>query len=224
MSAQDGCRVYRSSSRGTRARALRDVYPVCRRLVGDNCFDAMAADCVRHYPSRHADLNQFGSAFVDLTEELTRRSAAFSELPWLPDLVRLEWLCHTLYYRDEDPPLHLDLLNRLNSSQLMISPAKRVAWMRSKWPVHQIWTLHRLPYVPPLMHIAAGDWFIVAERHATGTSAGATDEALWQLLDACDTPMCIDELAAHPSLEAARLGELLQRRWIDISDREYGVV
>src|SRR5258706_7705388 len=79
--------VYRNNVLGNYHKALGATYPVVRRLVGAPFFNAAVDAFVRAYPSRHGDVNRYGG-------ELARFLAAYAparELPYLPDLARLEW-------------------------------------------------------------------------------------------------------------------------------------
>ena len=101
-SIEQGSAVYRNSSRGARARALEDAYPVCRRLLGAPCFGGLAARFIGKCASRGSDLNRFGEGFSVSLGATVEHQPAFDRYPWLGDLVRLEWLCHSIHYRDDD--------------------------------------------------------------------------------------------------------------------------
>ena len=217
LSAGQGCSVYRNSSRSARTMALEDTFAVCRRLVGEECFAAFAAGFIECSPSQHADLNQFGAGFAEHVAETVARQSSLSAYPWLGDLVRLEWWCHAVYYRADDAPFEPGELDALDPAQATLQPAHRVAWMRSAWPVHHIWDLHRQQADPPALQIEGGDWYLVIERHNYQAEVSATEETLWRLLEACADRPSIEALACDPALAVERLGELLSRGWIRIA-------
>lgn len=216
-SIEQGFAVYRNSSRGARARALEDAYPVCRRLLGGACFGALAARFIGECASRGSDLNRFGEGFSVSLGATVEHQPAFDRYPWLGDLVRLEWLCHSIYYRDDDAPFDLGLLERADPDALVVWPTHRVAWMHSRWPVHEIWAAHLGGQEPPAMRVEPGDWFLVVEREAFRARVSAVDAALWQMLRACQIRPSIADLANRPTLDLGRLGELVQRRWVGVS-------
>lgn len=213
----EGCGVYRGSSRGGRQQALDGVFPVCRQLLGDACFDGLAREFVRRHPSRQPDLNRFGQEFPGFISTVIREQPAFSGLPWLPDISFLEWLQHSLYYRANDPPSNLALLSGANSANIRLFPSRQLAWMHSVWPVHRIWQAHQHTEQPGGIEVETGDWFIVVERIDFQAHLGTTDSELWYLLEACQGGVSIEGLAADPNAEVARLGELLLRGWIIVS-------
>ena len=82
----EGIGVYRGNLHGCRVSALRDVYPVCRRVLGNACFDALAQAYVTRVPSRHFDLNLEGRGFPQHLDVTVRENANFTALPWLAHL------------------------------------------------------------------------------------------------------------------------------------------
>lgn len=213
-SVEQGCSVYRNNSRGARGDALADVYPVCRRLIGDRSFAGLTRQFVQSVPSAQGNLNCFGDELDGFVTETVAAHASFAGLPWLGDLVRLEWLCHSVYFRDDDLPLDLGPLQSGDPSRLRLCPASRLAWMHSPWPVHEIWQAHQGPAEPSPMEIIPGDWYLVIEREDYQPRIRVVDAGLWGLLDACGHEMSLDEMADDTGLDVGRLAELVQRQWI----------
>jgi hypothetical protein len=101
LSAKEHFDIYRSSIFGGLLKSLTDIYPVCKTLVGDLFFDAMTLAYIRRTPSRQPDLNHYGDDFPEFISEF--RPA--SELPYLPDMARLEWAWHRAYWAADHRPL-----------------------------------------------------------------------------------------------------------------------
>ena len=224
LSAATACEVYRASSRGARALALADVYPVCRRLLGEQSFDGLAREFVRREPSTGPDLNRFGDGFAAFIDAVIETHEAFNGLPWLAELVALEWGCHGIYYAPDDPPLDLELLGSADIGELLPRPASALAWLHTGWPVHEIWAAQRDSDDPPAMRIEPGDWYLVIEREDFRARVQVVDQPLWQLLDACSHGRDLADLVDDPTLASGRLGELVERRWLGgLALREHAV-
>ena len=213
-SVEQACSVYRNNSRSVRADTLADVYPVCRRLIGDRSFQGLAREFVRRVPSQQGDLNRFGEGFSGFLAETVIAHDDFAGLPWLVDLVWLEWHCHSVYYSDDDQPLDLSPLQHIDPSLIRPRPAYRLAWMRSPWPVHEIWQVHQHPGDPPALEIGRGDCYLVIERREFRPQISLVDAELWALLDACGKGMTLAEMVAEAELVPDRLAELVTRQWI----------
>lgn len=132
--------VYRASFEANLGNALRDTYPVVHRLVGDDYFSQVARAYLRAHPSRSGDLHAFGAEFGAFLATLD--SAA--DLPYLPDVARLEWLAHQAFHAADAQPLTLDVLAGLPSDaygNLCLLPSARL--MHSAFPVHRIWQVNQ---------------------------------------------------------------------------------
>ena len=134
--------LYRNNARATLAGALADVYPVVRRLVGDRFFRQVADRYAREVPSGSGDLHAFGDAFPELLEAL----AETRELPYLPDVARLEWACHEVLYGADHGPLAPASLAWVPESQwgllrFRLHPASRI--MASPYPALRIWQVNQ---------------------------------------------------------------------------------
>ena len=221
---EQGGLVYRSSSRGARVVALQEIYPVCRRVLGERSFDGLAREFVRREPSLASDLNLYGDGFAAFVGQVVDEQAVFGHLPWLGDLVALEWLCHSLYYRDDplgfDPtPLTLD-----GAEYLCPRPASHIGWLHSRWPVHEIWLAHADGNEPGELRVESGDYRLVCERRDFRSIVSPVDPELWRLLQACAQGMTLAQMAVRDGLRVDRLGELVERRWIGELERLADVV
>ena len=217
---EQGGLVYRSSSRGARAMALQDIYPVCRRLLGDRSFDGLAREFVRRQPSTSGDLNRYGDGFAGFVRGVVDEQPAFGGLPWLGDLVDLEWLFHSLYHRDDSPPFDPSPLASEGAERLSPRPASHIAWMHSRWPVHKIWRAHADDADPDALHIEPGSYRLLCERRDYRSVVRVIDPVLWQLLDVCGQGYTLAQMAMLDGLRVDRLGELVELGWIGTLERK----
>ena len=79
--------VYSRTIRSTYRNAMAATYPAVRRIVGTSFFDGAVDAYVEAHPSRSGDLNEYGDVFGDFLRGYERAV----ELPYLPDVARLEW-------------------------------------------------------------------------------------------------------------------------------------
>ncbi|MCG8488609.1 MAG: putative DNA-binding domain-containing protein [Chromatiales bacterium] len=224
LSAEQACEVYRRSSQGARVAALSDVYPVCRQLLGRQSFDGLARKFVRRNSSTQPDLNRFGDGFSAFVDTVVDTQKVFAGLPWLGELVALEWACHSIYYADDDPPLDLGPLADAEPSQLFLRPISALVWLRTTWPVHAIRAAHRDGDDPSALRIEPGEWCLVIERRGYEAWVEVVDTELWRLLDSCAQGWDLARLAADDSLATERLGELIERGWMGAVERRNDVV
>lgn len=99
--------VYRRNHRHTRRRALALIFPTCLRIVGQECFDAVATRYITMNPCHSASLEDEGAEFWETWSDIVEsHPAGFEGLEYLPDLAHLEhhrqraWLTPALERRD----------------------------------------------------------------------------------------------------------------------------
>jgi uncharacterized protein len=141
--------VYRGNVYGNAGKALAGAYPVVRAIVGAEFFDGLAREYTRALPSRSGDLNAYGAQLADFV-------AAFPhtrDLPYLPDLARLEWLVHLAYYAEDAPAFDAGRLAALPPErQAALRPrlAPACALIESHWPLARIWEVHQPGFAGPI--------------------------------------------------------------------------
>jgi hypothetical protein len=137
--------VYRNNVFASLTSALRAIYPVVERLVGDGFFQYAADRYIRLHPSTSGNLHDFGGAFAEFL-------AAFPSavgLPYLPDVARLEWAYHQVFHAAEHAPLDLSLLRSISPGhypaiKFRLHPASRL--LASEYPVLRIWQVNQADY------------------------------------------------------------------------------
>ena len=145
--AQRGERIaiYRNTIRANYRNALAASYPVVRALVGTAYFDTAVDGYVHAYPSRSGDLNVFGDRFGDFLAAY----AHARDLPYLPDVARLEWAIDEAGRSLDARETEADVI-----ATLAAVPAHALARQRfrldascrfltSRYPVLRIWQVHQ---------------------------------------------------------------------------------
>lgn len=136
--------VYADGYRARTEDALADVYEAMRHVLGAAEFARLARAYTQAYPSRHPNLTFVG-----------RRLGAWlpgqpwtAQLPFLPDLARLEWLVCQAFHAAEQPPLRIETLRTLTLAEwerarFTFQPS--VDQLESAWPVLAIWQARSQP-------------------------------------------------------------------------------
>lgn len=133
-----GLAVYRGNVFGNWAQALAGAYPIVRKIVGEEFFEGLARAYAREHPSASGDLNEYGERLADFVAVFRHTQ----DLPYLPDVARMEWLAHCAYYAQDAQPFSLEVVNE--SSRLALTPP--CALLASDWPLARIWTVHQDDY------------------------------------------------------------------------------
>lgn len=134
--------LYRGNLTTTWQKTLGQVYPVVRQLVGDDFFAGLARAHGMRQPSDNPDLNHFGAGFASFLATF----APAAELPYLPDMARLEWLLHRAHHADAAPAMNAQQLAALAPLQLeaarwRLHPAATL--FTSRWDIPGLWLAHQ---------------------------------------------------------------------------------
>lgn len=157
-------RLYRLTVAGTLGKALESVYPVCARLVGARCFDGLARRYLRDAPSHSGDLHDLGETFADFLAA----TPLADELPYLPEVARLEWAYHRVFHAADSPALDTQRLSEIDPAEygalcFMLTPACRL--LAANFPIHRIWAANQ-PDQDGALEIAQEDTWLLVQRRA----------------------------------------------------------
>ena len=210
--------TYRNNVKAARTNALKAIYPVCLAVLGEHCFKAIARDYVYAHPASGPDLNGYGEDFAEPLERVLTLPG-FEGLDYLPDLARLEWLWHGLYYAEDDPAFDARLFAQdfarnaaedAESIRFRVSASLRL--LQSPWPITELWRRHRERR--DLSGIDAGDGDrLVLWRQDLDCRLIRVDEAFFRLASAVSQGQSLGAMTTS-GLCVDRLGEALAQGWI----------
>lgn len=187
--------LYRGNLTVTWDKVLSAAFPVIRQLVGEEFFSALSRAFGMAHPSDNPDLNQFGAGFADFLAGFEH----VADLPYLPDMARLEWRLHRTHYAAEAAAIGAAQLARLSPEELeaaryALHPCASL--FASSWAVVPLWQAHQTPDAafPPEMAapcqavIARPQWKTelrpLAAAEFAALSALAQGETMGAALDA----------------------------------------
>ena len=148
LSPSQSLNVYCGNMRGSLTCALREIYPVCARLLGEVCFDGIAAGYARLHPSKASDLNVYGEKFADFLQLYCDEHGDAEEmhgLACLPELARLEWYYHAAYYTADDPAFDFAAFAEVGESdreRIVFSVNRALTLLSSDYPLYAVWHSH----------------------------------------------------------------------------------
>ena len=140
--------IYRNTVFANYRNALGATYRVVRQLVGAPFFDAAVDAYVLAYPSAGGDLNVYGASFGDFLATYPHAH----DLPYLPDVARLEWAIDEAARAAERQGTPEALLATLGAIPADAIAAQRFALdptcrlVDSAFPVLRIWQVHQSGY------------------------------------------------------------------------------
>ena len=136
--------------------ALGARFPLCRRLLGAECFDATAALFARQTPPRSPILHEYGEGFAEFLEAFP----PLAEFDFLGDMARFEAALGRAYYAADATPLAPAVLavltpDDLDRSALTLHPSLEI--VASRRPVLSIWRAHQGDGPPQIVTLDRGE-------------------------------------------------------------------
>lgn len=134
--------IYRNSILSRFQKALREIYPVCHKLVGAEFFSAMAAEFILQTPSTSPDLNTYGACFNTFIADFPPAKI----VPYLADVATLEWAWHRLYGAPDSQQLNFEKLaarSAIHGEDICFYLPERSTLLQSPYPIDQIWAINQ---------------------------------------------------------------------------------
>ncbi len=130
--------VYRNNVVASLIESLEVAFPVIKKLVGDEFFQAMAALYVRQYPPSSPLMMFYGNKLP----EFLKSFQPVQHLPYLHDTAQLEFLLRESYHAGDPEQVDPEVLVKLTPEEqvqtcLEFNPAVKLLF--SQYPVASIW-------------------------------------------------------------------------------------
>jgi hypothetical protein len=138
LSAARRLQVYRHNYESALLSALRAVYPVTERLVGEGFFSTAAMQYLKQDPSRSGNIQDYGAAFPAFLGGY----APAVDLPYLSDVAALEWRRLEAALAPAHTPMDIKALAEVPTAtqprlHFRLQPAAGI--FESRFPVLSIW-------------------------------------------------------------------------------------
>ncbi|MCI0480614.1 MAG: putative DNA-binding domain-containing protein [Candidatus Dadabacteria bacterium] len=143
--------IYRDLVAANHLGALKDVYPVCLRLLGENYFSFLAWNYLKDRPTDDPDLNRYGHDFPDFLEHEAGVREELGGLDYLAEVSRFEWSLYTASRTDPELIPLESMLSKLMSlgdkDTVLFRINPSLSLLKFNYPVARIWEENRLPEV-----------------------------------------------------------------------------
>jgi hypothetical protein len=133
--------VYRNNVYVALSDLLDARFPVVRRVVGEQFFAFLTHAFIGEFPPASPILAAYGAKLPEFVAQFEPAA----ELPYLPDLARLEWLIFRARQAPDFSPLEVSALqgvpeDQLSTLRLSLDPS--LGLLESAWPVGEIFDAH----------------------------------------------------------------------------------
>lgn len=216
MSGSEHLAIYRNAVLGTMLRAMANIYPVCKQLVGEDFFDAMTRFYVRGNPSQSPDLGDYGASFADFISVFEPAAA----LGYLPDVARLEWAWHTAFHAQNERGLDIEALGTVPEyalENIRFSMPASASLLESDYPIHRIWQVNQPDWAgDQSVDLDQGGVRLIIWRQGYDMRVDPLSPTEWQFLTDIAAGYTLGEMGDEknaPDIETL-LPRCVQRGWI----------
>jgi len=178
--------IYCNNRRLTLKDSLADTFPVLKRLVGDDFFNAMSSRYIYDYPARSRQLEDFGDKMPIFISEFP----PVAKLVYLEDVARLEWAWHKALSGPKPLTFPFQAFQELPQSSyehLLFTLPIRSTLISSPYPILAIWDANQPEEKePPIIELDAGDdhlMVIPTGRHASIVRLSETEMTILKAIE-----------------------------------------
>ncbi len=130
--------VYRTGHIVRLTEALGETFEAVWWVAGDEHYFQLAKEFLLTHPSASYNLSDFGKLFPDFLD----KRQPFSDLPFLADLARFEWLFKEIFHLPQHTSLTADQFHQHPlSGNLRLSFGPSIRVFQSPYSVYEIWKL-----------------------------------------------------------------------------------
>jgi hypothetical protein len=178
--------IYCNNSRVSLIKTLANTYPVCQRLVGEHFFRAMIDPYLERYPSRSPNLNHYGSFLAEALVD----SPFVLDLPYLIDVVRLEWDIHCILMASDERLFDwhtLSLIPNNRYTDLILHRLENSILMHSAFPIDRIWETNQIDFMGnDIVDLTEGEVYLFVGRSGFNIRICRLTLLEWTILNAID--------------------------------------
>ncbi len=214
--AEERFSVYRDGASAALICALGEIYPVCRRLVGPQFFDAMAARFVRRTHSVSPDLGDYGAALAEFISGFEPARG----LAYLADEARLEWAWHSAFNGPNVGTLDVAALaarSAAGEEDIVFELPANCTLLGSDYPIQKIWRVNQPEYPgDSRVDLASGCARLMIWRPAEEVEVVDLSSQHWALLSAIREQQTVGRICESlAELDIpSHLSEFTRRGWL----------
>ncbi|UTW54169.1 DNA-binding domain-containing protein [Kordiimonas sp. SCSIO 12610] len=143
--------IHRNNYKETLTASLKAVFPVVQAFVGEAFFEAAAKHFVLNTPPEKAQLVEYGGALAEFFETYEHAET----VPYIADLLRLEWAVHVIQNSYEQTAILPDDVDAaLSDETLCLVPQMQV--ISSEHPILSLWMVGTGQMPPEAVHVDQG--------------------------------------------------------------------
>ena len=217
ISPQLALDIYRNNTRGARLKSLQMIYPVCRKILGDETFHLIAQQYVIEDSEGSSDLNHYAESFNLHLELLLAADRLPEEYIYLPELVALEYKIHAAYYANTDPLFPFKLFEQKvnNEQQVYFKLSSALGLIASEHPVYEIWRSNKEQQCTEEIKPIEGKQYLLVYRNGYKSSIAVINNREYSIIKDIINDLSLQEIINNANFDINNvLPVLITNKWI----------
>ena|SRR3990167_8725614 len=213
--------IYRNSIRENITGALKSIFSVCCKLVGEEFFHAMIIQFILVESSKSPNLNDYGRVLPEFIENFKPAK----ELVYLSDMARLEWAWHEVCRAKNTKGFDFIALKNIPEEKqasvvLKLPDASRL--LTSPYPIHRIWEINQDDDSGDQnIELSAAVKLIIWRMQDATMRIDVLQEQQWKILQAIHRGNTLGEICEQfsqhkPPIDVGSLlSDIVQHGWLE---------
>ena len=188
--------IYQNNVFYSLTQSLADLYPVIKRLVGEDFFNGTASMYIRQHPPKQAAMVFFGSHFPDFLRHFEHTE----NMLYLADVAKLELERHHAYHAADADTLKPEDFATVDEyafekSKFIFHPSVRL--VDSSYPIFRIWQSNQSDNSnDENIDLSEPEWVIIV-RQEYECQTFNIDQGTYRFYHALQQGHCISEAVAY---------------------------
>ncbi len=194
LSPERSFAIYADSITECLANAMREKFPVCQALVGEDCFNHLIYKYIEVTPALTPSLFGYGDEFAEFITEFSMAN----QVAYLPDVCRLEWAWLQSYYGADMHVFDVSALMNVSEEEqnnIIFSLPRNSTLLQSDYPIDEIWYVNQADYSDePYVDLDMGGVDLLVWRPHNDVVIQTLSQDEWYLLDLMQQGFSLGEI------------------------------
>lgn len=195
-------------------KALKATYPATLNLVGEKFFNALCVKHIKKNPSLTSNLDDYGENFDKTASAIPAKYS----LPYLQDIITLEWCIHRCWIGLDCESLHISELTKAGDyDNLILAPLGNSYLLSTEYPIDDIWESSKPnPDInPEYVKIFLNTVYLYVWRTGYNLKISRLTNKEYKLMQILRSRLCLAKIYEHKPEYIEQIPELIQKGYID---------
>ena len=171
--------VYQNNVFGALKEYLAEVYPATKGVLGQRFFEQLVLRAVQKTPPSVGDVHRYGEELIAAIGDFD----SLKELPYLKELMQLEWVLHGLYFRSPTEIVDWSEIPQDKLMEMKVRPSTGYVILSSTFPLYEIWRQSLPNYHEPVaINLADGPDTLLLSKDDQGVHCQKITSEIERLL------------------------------------------